>query len=277
MSKEERLIRIGFGVLTESAPSPPSFEEIAAPPERRAVGRPVYAFVVAGLAALLFVSTVVFDGGTRLAYAQDPGLDLIYTVNSEWTVGDDTFRAGPASVSYQLSDAGAGLIDVHINYEPLEGCGPECLDEASFTQTVTEDGEIVTVEGLSEDQGIPDFVIPGPIPAAGMTAGFPRFLGPPLPDHKLELGDVWQSDHNGVVGQHQLVDRTQVDGRAVVTIHSTYTFIHPHPDLGEYSAETTVWFDPADGIVVKAQITRNSPPNSQGLIKTAQIDFELDE
>lgn len=277
MNREDVLIRTGFGVLTESAPAPPSFDEITTTrPERRPIRRTAYAIGVLGLAVLVFVGTVVLDSGMRLAYATAPGLDLTYIVNSENTVGDETFTAGPAAVGYGLSDAGDGLIDVRISYEPLEGCGSECGPGVSFTQTVTEAGDVVTISGLTEDQGIPGFVIPVPIPAAGVIAGFPRFLGPPLPEHDLRLGDTWETDENDVVGQHQLVDQTQVDGRDVVIIESAYSYIHPHPDLGEYTASSTVWFDPADGIVVQAQIIRNSPPNSQGQDRTTQMDFKLD-
>jgi hypothetical protein len=46
---------------------------------------------------------------------------------------------------------------------------------------------------LTEDQETPEFVIPVSIPHAGITAGFPLFLGPPLPDHDLAFGDIWET------------------------------------------------------------------------------------
>lgn len=280
MSREDRMIRTGFGVLTESAPPAPSFEEITAQAKRRSLWRPSYAVGVVGLAALMFVSTLLSDGGMRLAYAMDPGLDLKYTVNSKSTLGDDTFTAGPAAVRYQLSDAGGGLFDVYISYEPLEGCGPECPPGVTFTQTVTGQGEIVAIRGLTEDQGVPGFVIPVPIHAAGVPAarvigGFPRFLGPPLPEHQLRLRDTWETNEHGVIGQHQIVDQTQLNGRDVVIIDSTYTYTHPHLYLGEVRATTSVWFDPTEGIVVQALVARNSQ-NSDGTNRTEQMDFKLD-
>jgi hypothetical protein len=247
---------------------------------RRSLWRPSSAVGVVGLAALVFVSASLFDGGMRLAYAMDPGLDLRYTVNSESTLGDETFTAGPAAVRYKVSDAGGGLFDVHISYEPLPGCGPECQPGVTFTQTVTSEGEIVAIRGLTEDQGVPGFVIPVPINAAGVPAaraigGFPRFLGPPLPQHQLRLQDTWETNEHGVAGQHQIVDQTHLNGRDVVIIHSTYTYTHPDPELGEVRATTSVWFDPTDGVVVQALITRNSQ-YSDGIDRTQQMDFKLE-
>ncbi len=278
MSREEHLIRTGLGVLTESAPLPPSFDEVAAPPERRSTRRPFYAVAVFGLAVSVFLGTIVFGGGMRLAYATDPGVHLTYTVNSESSLGNETFKAGPAAVGFQLSDAGDGLIDVHISYEPLEGCGPECPPGVTFVQTVTEDGEVVRIRGLTEAQGVPGFVLPMPITPFGTRhiIGFPRFLGPPLPKHSLRLGDTWATDELGVIGQHHLVDQTQLDGRDVVTIASTYSYVPPYPDFGEFTATSTVWFDPADGIVVQAHIHRRYPPDGYGPNRTDEEVFKLD-
>jgi hypothetical protein len=270
MNDEDRLIRTGFGVLTESAPPAPSFEEITAQTNRSPIWRPTYAVVALGLALMVFVATVVFNGGMRLAYAMDPGLDMTYTVDSESAVAGETFSNGPASVRYQIGDAGDGLVDVHISYEPLDGCDGECFPSVTFSQTVTEQGEIVSIEGLTDGQEIPEFVIPVPIPHAGITAGFPLFLGPPLPGRDLALGDIWETNEEGVAGRHQLVDQTQLDGRDVVTIDSTYSYTQP--ELGEeITATTRVWFDPAEGVVVQAQIIRNQA----WLDKTVEMEFQL--
>jgi hypothetical protein len=271
MNDHDRLIRTGFGVLTESAPSPATYEEITAQSGPARSRTPFYAVAVACLALLVFVATVVLDGGTRLAYAMEPGLDLTYTVNSETTLDGETFSSGPATVNYQISEAGDGLLDVQISYAPLEGCGHECMPGVTFSQTVTGDGEIVAIN-VGEGVEFPEFVIPVPIPQGGITAGFPLYLGPPLPADAVAPGDTWETLEGGVAGQHELGGETQLDGRDVVTIDSKYTYTHPDPELGEYTASTTVWLDPAAGVVVQAQITRITIETG----KAVEMEFHLD-
>jgi hypothetical protein len=269
MNDEERRIRTGFGVLTESTPPAPAFEEITKQKKRPPIWRASYAAAAAAVALLVFVATVVVDGGMRLAYAMEPGLDLTYTVNGETTVADETIANGPAIVSYQISDAGDGLIDVEITYQPVEMCD-ECFPAVTFTQTVTEQGEIVSIEGLVDGSEIPEFVIPTPIPHAGISGSFPLFLGPPLPENELGMGDTWATNEDGLAGQHRLVDQTQLGDRDVVIIESTYSFTQL--EIGEeITATTRVWFDPAEGVVVQAQITRQQA----WLEKTVETEFQL--
>lgn len=277
MSREEQVMRAGFGVLTESAPPAPSSDEIGDQPKPRPLWRLSYAVAVAGLAALVFVSTSLFGGGMRMAYAMDSGLDLTYTVNSRSTVHGETFAFAPAEVRYQLSDAGDGLIDVHVSYEFLEDCDIECWPDGAFTQTVTENGEIVAIRGMSQGQGVPGFVIPNPIVASGVSGvrgNFPLALGPPLPDRAVGLGDTWETSENDVAGQHRLVGQTQLGDRDVVIIESTYSYISDFPEVDEeITATTTVWFDPADGIVVQALLTRSSQSGQS----VERMDLKLNE
>lgn len=271
MKSEEREIRTGFGVMTESAPMAPSFEEISAKSERSRVWRPGLSFAVLGLAVAVFVAMAVLDSGMRLAYAMDAGLELTYSVQGETTIGDETLPIGPATVAYRMIDAGNDLTHVVIAYEPLERCD-DCFGPVTFTQTVTARGEIVAIDGLTEGSEIPEFVIPTPIPLAGIEGGFPLFLGPPLPQRALELGDTWGTDEDGLVGRHRLVEETQIGDRNVVLIESTYRFSRPE-DGEETTAETRVWFDAADGIVVEAQIVRSQA----WLDKTVEVRFRLSE
>ena len=271
MNDHDRLIRTGFGVLTEASPSPPTYDDIVVQTESTRSRTPFYALAAVGLALVVVTATVVLGGGTRLAYAMEPGLDLTYTVDSQTRVGGETFSSGPATVNYQITDAGNSLLDVQVSYAPLEECRQECMPGVTFSQTVTEDGEIVAIDA-GEGVEFPEFVIPVPIPQGGVTAGFPLYLGPPLPDDKVAPGDTWETLEGGVAGQHKLSEETQLDGRDVVTIDSTYTYTHPDTRLGEYTATTKVWLDPVAGVVVQAQITRNTVETG----KTVETEFHLD-
>jgi hypothetical protein len=83
------------------------------------------------------------------------------------------------------------------------------------------------------------------------------------------VGDQWTTSLNDVAGTHQLVSKGEVQGHEVVVIESSYSFTPTAGPYGEpITASTTVWFDPTDGIVIRAQMTRNETSPSIEVIET---------
>lgn len=278
MTNTDKMVRTGLGVLIESAPAPPDLEELKGEASHQPKRSALYGLAAAGLSLVAIVAFALLSGRMQLAYATEPGLDLGYVVDSVTTVDSEAFRHG-GNIRYRTTDAGEGLIAVEISYEPPRDCDPphesqsalfECLAVATFAQVVAEDGTIVSIE-MSEVTEIPEFVIPTPIPHAGVSGGFPNHLGPPFPDRPLRVGDHWETDQNGVAGRHHLVAEEELDGREVVVVESSYSFEGPESRELPVTATATVWFDPAEGIVVKAHMVRYGPKPT----KHVETTFEL--
>jgi hypothetical protein len=162
---------------------------------------------------------------------------------------------------------GAEDVAIEISFLPAEQC-VNCIQAVAFTQVVAADGTIVSID-LPEGSEIPESVLPTPIPHAGASGSFPLFIGPPLPDTAVGVGDQWTTGLNGVAGTHQLVSKGEMQGHEVVVIESSYSFTPTAGTNGEpITASTTVWFDPLGGIVVRADLTRNETSPSIEVIET---------
>lgn len=274
MSVEERTVRTGLGVLAELAPAAPTYDEVAEHERARSTWvRPSsFSLAVVGLVLAVVLAISVFNSGTQLAYAMEPGLDLHYSIENATTLSGEVLALNEATINYVVSDAGSGRVEVNISYAPDVAC-EGCFAPETFTQVVAADGEIISIEGLSDRAEIPEFVIPTPIPHAGVSGGFPLFLGPPLPDYKVGVGDTWETNQNGVAGTHELTVETTLQGRQVVVIESSYTFTAPGLNGEQHiSASSTVWMDVAEGVVVQADVTRIQPE----LDKKVETSFRLD-
>jgi hypothetical protein len=256
MNTTNDYVRTGLGVLVETSPEPPAFGEIVPDshrPTRRALA---YGIGVVALTLVMTIGFAVVGGQFSLAYAMDPGLALDYRVVNLATTDGETIRT-EANLGYEVESLiESDNVAVVVSFAPDEPCD-NCLPPSTFTQVVAGDGRLISVE-LPEGVAIPEFVLPTPIPYAGVTSGLPLFIGPPLPDGRVGVGDQWTTYLNGIDGSHRLTEETEFNGHRVVVIESSYSFIPESGTNGEpITASTTVWFDPENGIVIRAEMVRN--------------------
>jgi hypothetical protein len=63
-----------------------------------------------------------------------------------------------------------------------------------------------------------------------------------------------------------------MQGHEVVVIESSYSFTPAGTNGEPITASTTVWFDPTDGIVIRAEMTRNeTSPSVEAIESTYQL------
>ena len=267
MTKTDEQIRTGLGLLVEVSPGAPTLEDVVAVPRRRRGAAFGYGFAVVAITLVIALGFTVAGGQFTLAYAIEPGLQLNYRVGSVATTGVETFRT-EATLGYEIRSLnGVEDVAIDISFLPAEQCA-NCFQAVEFTQVVAADGTIVSID-LPEGSEIPESVLPTPIPHAGASGSFPLFIGPPPPDTAVGVGDQWTTSLNGVAGTHQLVSEGEIQGHEVVVIESSYSFTPTAGTNGEpITAATTVWFDPLDGIVVRAELTRNETSPSIEVIET---------
>jgi hypothetical protein len=249
--------------------------------------------LVAGLAASLVVLMIALPTSltsTVLAYSYSQGTyvyDLSYFDSTSLeSTGEGPIRPGPdvsteveGSLTYTVEDdPGSDTQTIRVQAE-VTGAnnldGPfEDIPEVSFV--VDADGEFVRALG---PESFPGFVLPQPLPGSSLYAGLPFGFGPPFPDHPLGVGDSWTTagpravfvpDGPQFTAEHTVIGEEEVAGRATLIINSVYetpAFEAPHVDgeavteaffYGPELVEVTVWFDPADGIIVRAELDQTT-------------------
>lgn len=267
MTTTDEQIRTGLGLLVEASPEAPTLDEVVAVPRRRRGAAFGYGFAVVAVTLVIALGFTVAGGPFTLAYAMDPGLQLNYRVESVATTGGETFKTG-ATLGYEIQSLnGPEGVTIEISFLPAERC-ESCFQAVTFTQVVTADGTIESID-LPEGSEIPESVLPTPIPHAGVSGSFPLFIGPPLPDTEVGVGDQWTTSLNGVAGTHHLLSKGEIQRHEVVVIESSYSFTPTAGTNGDpITASTTVWFDPTDGIVIRAEMTRNETSPSIEVIET---------
>ena len=267
MTTTDEQIRTGLGLLVEASPQAPTLDEVGAVSPRRRSTAFGYGIAVVAATLVIALGFTVAGSSFTLAYAMDPGLQMNYRVESVATTGGETFRT-EATLGYEIQSLdGPEDVMIEISFLPAEQC-ENCFQAVTFTQVVAADGRIMSID-LPEGSEIPESVLPTPIPHAGVSGSFPLFIGPPLPDAAVGVGDQWTTGLNGVAGTHQLVSKGEMQGHEVVVIESSYSFTPTAGTNGEpITASTTVWFDPTDGIVIRAEMTRNETSPSVEVIES---------
>jgi hypothetical protein len=249
--------------------------------------------LVAGLAASLVVLMIALPTSltsTVLAYSYSQGIyvyDLSYFDSTSLeSTGEGPIVPGPdvsteveGSLIYTVEDdpdSDTQTIRVQADVtgaNNLDGA-IEDIPEVSFV--VDPDGEFVRALG---PESFPGFVLPQPLPGSSLYAGLPFGFGPPFPDHPLGVGDSWTTagpravfveDGPQFTAEHRVVGEEEIADRATLIINSVYetpAFAVPPIDSeavtddffhGPELVEVTVWFDPADGIIVRAELDQTT-------------------
>lgn len=127
---------------------------------------------------------------------------------------------------------------------------------------------------VDESVEVPGFLVQSPLQGQADKTILPYAFGPTFPEDAVDVGDTWTTEQapfdceagaqdttstaceseSFAIGEHRVVREEVLNGRSTVVIESTYT----EPPQREYevltvSNEATVWFDPADGIIVKVE------------------------
>lgn len=302
---EENLIRTGFGVLTESAPSPPSFDEITAESRRPQLRRPFYAVAVVGLVAFLVVLMVSLPSSltpTVLAYSYPDGTytyDISYLATHQQTGPADEGSIEPGEVSsteahgtltYTVEegpDAGTKTIGVQAVVSDVSSPDPTFQDIPEVRFVVDSNGGFVRALGPESGEGFPELVLPDPLPGSNLSGGLPFGFGPPFPNRPLDVGDSWTTrgprsaiveDGPQFTAEHKVLRTETIVERDTLVINSVYqlpardaTDESVGPDsiteasYGPETAEVTAWFDPEAGIIIRAELARAT---------TSEIRFE---
>lgn len=269
--------------------------------------------VVAVVAAVLVVLTVALPPSftsTVLAYSYPQGsytYDLSYVAATDIEMTEGSFQPGSdvlteaeGTLTYIVEeDPNSDRKTIRINADVTGGNnldGPiEDIPQVRFV--VDSEGELVEALAPSSDKGFPGFVLPEPLPGSG-SAGLPFGFGPPFPDHPLHVGDTWNTsgsrsafreDGPQFTAEHEVVGEETVVGRETLIIRSVYTTAARETDdtgddlvaevvRGPETADVTVWFDPAAGIIVRAELDRTRTSESRfenGQILTSSGTTEI--
>lgn len=172
-------------------------------------------------------------------------------------------------------------------------CGhADCSSDESLFDTipalrfvVQTDGALIEYLPPAVDDAIPALVLPDPLPGSSISAGMPFGFGPPFPDSPLQVGDTWTTagDRSRSAGsatftaQHEVIREEIVAGHNTLVIESVYLtaaaeVVNRTEDpavrtmtpavitmtSGPELVETTVWFDPVTGIIVRAELERTT-------------------
>lgn len=274
--------------------------------------------VVAVVAAVLVVLTVALPPSFTspvLAYSYPQGshtYDLSYVAATDIEMTEGSFQPGSdvlteaeGTLTYTVEeDPNSDRKTITINADVTGGNnldGPiEDIPQVRFV--VDSEGELVEALGPRSGEGFPGFVLPEPLPGSG-SAGLPFGFGPPFPDHPLHVGDTWstsgsrsafRADGPQFTAEHEVAGEETLVGRETLIIRSAYTT--PAQDVddtgndlvaetvrGPETADVTVWFDPAAGIIVRAELDRTRTSESKfenGQILTSrhttEINIQLD-
>jgi hypothetical protein len=242
--------------------------------------------VVALAAAAALVATFAVpmlrggDSAQRLVYALEAGDELRYRFDHEFssiqraigtlpegiTLGDDvrnsmrgelhlTIDEGPSADTLTVELSPTGRYRNHLG-EEAPGDWP------TITFVTTAQGE---VQSRRADRSFPTVFLTDPTFGDHETV-LPFSFGPTFPTEPVAPGDSWTTgtelgDRCGrpvcepIVGEHEVTGSDELFGRDVLVIESSYSTSQfaesPNKDLQAYTNTTTVWFDPADGIIVK--------------------------
>ncbi len=293
---EEDLIRTGFGVLTESAPQPPSFDEITAESQRPQLRKLFYAVAVVGLAAALVVLMVSLPTSltpTVLAYSYPEGTytyDISYFETHQQTGSADEGSIQPGEVSsteahgtltYTVeegSDAGTKTIGVQAVVSDVNSGHPMFQDIPEVRFVIDSNGGFVRALGPESGEGFPELVLPDPLPGSNLSGGLPFGFGPPFPDHPLDVGDSWTTsgprsaiveDGPQFTAEHKVVRTETIAGRDTLVINSVYQL--PARDVTDQSVGVPDWITEASYGPETADVTVWFDPEA-GIIVRAELD-----
>ena len=246
--------------------------------------------VVALAAAAALVATFAVpmlrggDSAQRLAYALEAGDELTYRFDHEFssiqraigelpegiTPGDDvrnsmrgelhlTIDEGPSADTLTVELSPAGRYRNHLG-EEAPGDWPTLI----FVTTAQ--GEVQSRHQRG-GRSFPAALLADPTHGDDETV-LPFSFGPTFPTEPVGPGDSWTTEAElgdgcgrsacePIVGEHEVTGGDELLGRDVLVIESSYSTSlfaqSPNKDLQAYTNTTTVWFDPADGIIVKGR------------------------
>lgn len=252
--------------------------------------------MVAVVAAVLVVLTVALPTSltsTVLAYSYPVGTytyDLSYLSATELEpTGEGSIVPGPdvsteaeGTLTYTVEeDSNTETKTIGVRADITGGNnldGPlENIPEVRFV--VDSDGGFVEILAPGPHVGIPGFVLPEAMPGSSrLYAGLPFGFGPPFPDRPLDVGDSWTTsgpraafaeDGPHFTAEHRVIGEETIAGRETIVINSLYETpgfeVESNGDeriaealYGPESVEVTIWFDPADGIIVRAELNRTT-------------------
>lgn len=249
--------------------------------------------MVAAVVAVLVVLTVALSTSltsTVLAYSYSQGTyiyEISYLSGTHMeSTGEGSIVPGPnvsteaeGTLTYTVEEdpnAGTKTIGVQADVTGANNLDGPIGDIPEVRFVVDSNGEFV--QALAPDSGeeFPAFVLPEPLPGSNLYAGLPFGFGPPFPDHPLDVGDSWTTsgprsvfaeDGPQFTAEHKVIGKESIVGRDTVVISSVYQTPGREVDhtglgsiteafLGPETAEVTVWFDPAAGIIVRAELER---------------------
>jgi hypothetical protein len=249
--------------------------------------------LVAAVAASLVVLTIALPTSltsTVLAYSYSQGTyvyDLSYLDSTSLeSIGEGSIVPVPDSstevdgtLTYTVEDHPSGetqTIRVQADVTAANNLDGAIEDIPEVRFVVDADGEFVRALG---PESFPGFVLPQPLPGSSLYAGLPFGFGPPFPDHPLEVGDSWTTTGPRAVfveggpqftAEHKIIGEDEIAGRTTLIINSVYetpAFEVGHVDgeavaddffYGPELVEVTVWFDPAAGIIVRAELDQTT-------------------
>ena len=253
--------------------------------------------LVAAAAAVVVVVSIALPPSltsTVLAYSYSQGTyvyDLSYFDSTSLeSTGEGSIVPGPdasteveGTLTYAVEDDPSGetqMIRVRADVTGANNLdGPfEGIPEVSFV--VDADGEFVRAVG---PESFPGFVLPQPLPGSSLYAGLPFGFGPPFPDHPLDVGDSWTTggpravfveDGPQFTAEHTVIREDEIAGRSTLIINSVYETPAFATDTagdetitkvfyGPETVEVTVWFDPAAGIIVRAELHHATTSETQ--------------
>lgn len=252
--------------------------------------------LVAAAAAIIVVLSIALPTSltpTVLAYSYSQGIyvyDLSYldTTRMESTGGDGSIVPGPdafteaeGTLTYTVEDDPGGetqTIRVQADVTAANNLdGPiEDIPEVRFV--VDADGDFVQALAPEPNESFPGFVLPQPLPGSSLYAGLPFGFGPPFPEHPLDVGDSWVTsgprsvfaeDGPQFTADHTVIGEDEIAGRNTLIINSVYETPAIEFDnaadgsiteafYGPETVEVTVWFDPAAGIIVRAELDKET-------------------
>lgn len=251
--------------------------------------------MVAVIAAVLVVLTVALPTSltsTVLAYSYPQGthtyeisyLDATHmepTGEGSIVPGPDVSTEAQGTLTYTVEEdptAETKTIGVQADVTAANNVDGTIEDIPEVRFVVDSNGEFV--QALAPDSGeeFPAFVLPEPLPGSSLYAGLPFGFGPPFPDYPLDVGGSWTTsgprsifveDGPQFTAEHKVIGEETMAGRDTLIIHSSYQTPAMKVDhtgdetiiaafYGPESEEVTVWFDPAAGIIVRAELNRTT-------------------
>lgn len=270
--------------------------------------------MVAIVAAVLVVLTVALPTSltsTVLAYSYPVGsytYDLSYFSATELeSSGEGSIVPGPdvsteaeGTLTYTVEeDSNAETKTIGVRADVTGGNnldGPfEDIPEVRFV--VDSDGGFVEILAPGPNVGIPGFVLPEAMPGSSRVyVGLPFGFGPPFPDRPLDVGDTWTTsapraafaeDGPHFTAEHGVIGEETIAGRETIVINSLYETpafeVESNGDerialYGPESVEVTVGFDPAAGIIVRAELDSTSTSETRhenGQVLTSNDSTEI--